>query len=265
MRRVTPVLLAAAVVLLAASILIGFFRHPLPGSGGDEAEQKPPPPVEPGLPFDAEPDRDPVVELPGNEPGVVVRPISTAKSVMAIFGHPGFGFRDARVLLVVWTDGRLVWSSDRSGDPPYRAGRVDPKKVAVLLALFKHDGLFAEPKLNGGHVAIDAPYDAILVRSGAHQVRMTSSHEIYEPGGRLVDDDISVRVLDGRRRLEVLRETKAERLFYRFVWSETRGRLMDLIPPESTPVEGKAFLEAGGVYWRGPAALPKGPERQPEK
>jgi hypothetical protein len=72
---------------------------------------------------------------------------------------------------------------------------------------------------------------------------------------------------EGRHRLTALQEAPRDYLFFRYVWSETRHRLADLIPAEGTPTDGKPVMEAGVLSWREPAAppQPKGPGRPPGK
>jgi len=140
------------------------------------------------------------------------------------------------------------------GGPPYRAGRVDPKRVSALLARFERDGLFADESLDRGNFGPDSQFTTVLVKSGKKQVKMCSWHELYEEGGGLVVDQGGVSPLNGRRRLDVLRKAPADYLFYRFVWSETRSRLADLIPCESTAIRGKPVMKAGKLSWQEPAA-----------
>src|SRR5579862_3387963 len=87
-----------------------------------------------------------VSALLADEPKQAMLPISEADSVLAVYLED-FGFASRGVpaiILVAWPDGYIVWSGDRlKGGPPYRAGHVDPKKVATLLARFDKDGLFA--------------------------------------------------------------------------------------------------------------------------
>jgi hypothetical protein len=219
------------------------------------AEPRPPVPE----PAQAEPEREPEPVPPvidpvvHGEPGSPVRRITQANPVLAIYRRGSQIPRPPGLILAAWPDGQLVWSEDHVwGDPPYRTGRIDPKAVADLLARFDRDGLFADKKLNESHTHIHFPYLTILIRSGSRQVRMVSCHELFEDERRLVDDGLGVRSLSGRRRPEVLREAKADYLFYRFVWSQTKGKLIDLIPAEGTPTDGRPFYKAGEVYWRDP-------------
>ena len=260
--KAIPLVLGVCGVVLAAGLFISWwagFREgakaargfPPPAPETVEAKAEPIPPI-----------ADPVVD---DEPGV--RRISEANPVLAIYRRGGQLLTSPGVILVAWPDGRLVWSGDRGfGDPPYRAGRVEPKQVADLLAGFDRDGLFADKRLNERHTHFHVPNLTILIRSGPQQVRMVSCHELFEDDRRLVDDGLGVRSLpQGRRRLEVLREAKADYLFFRFVWSQTRGKLIDLIPAEGTPTEGKPFYKAGEVYWQDPPVPPRRPERPPDK
>jgi hypothetical protein len=144
-----------------------------------------------------------------------------------------------------------------AGSPPYRTGRVDPTRVADVIARFEQDGLFADKKLTEVYLGPGSPYLSILIRSGKKHIDMASWHEVYEVGGRLVEDGLGIRGLEGRPRLAILRESQADWLFYRFVWSETKGKLIDLIPAESLPTDGKPFMDNGELYWREPATPSK--------
>jgi hypothetical protein len=135
-----------------------------------------------------------------------------------------------------------------------------------LLARFDKDGLFGNEKLNQAHFGPDSQFITVLIKSGKKQVRMQSWHELYEASGNVAVDQDGASLLDGRRRLDVLRKASAEYLFYRTVWSEARSKLTDLIPSESTPSAGKPFMKAGVLSWQepAPAANPRpGPSGKP--
>lgn len=180
------------------------------------------------------------------------RPITEAESVLAVYRHPGGHSLDGpAVMFVAWPDGRLIWSEDQvNGGAPYRTGNVEPKKIATLQTHFKDDGLFADEKLKEAHYGPDSPFTVVLIKSGKQQVKMQSWHELFEDGGKMVDDGLGVRSLQGRQRLEVLRDAKTDYLFFRFVWSETRGKLASLIPIESTKTNGKPVMDAGELSWQ---------------
>jgi hypothetical protein len=202
-----------------------------------------------------------VSTLSAEEPKQAMQPISEADSVLAVYRESSGGIvplLEPAIILVAWSDGHLVWSLDRlKGGAPYRAGRVDPKKIAALLARFDKDGLFADENLNRANFGPDSQFITMLIKSGKKQVKMQSWHELFEDSDGFVADDKGASTLDGRRRLDVLRKASSDYLFFRFVWSETRAKLTDLIPGESTASAGKPFMEAGVLSWQEPAATPK--------
>lgn len=192
--------------------------------------------------------------LPADEPAV--RPIDEAESVLAVYRTDNSltSRGDLAVMVVAWPDGRVVWSGDRrKGGAPYRAGRVEPKKVAAFLARFEKDGLFADDKLNQPHFGPDSEFTTVLVKSGKRQVKMQSWHDelFVEPDGPVAGAR-GLEAPGARRRLDLLREQPADYLFFRVVWSETRAKLADLIPAEGTPTDGKPVMEAGGLSWQEP-------------
>jgi hypothetical protein len=200
-----------------------------------------------------------VSALSADEPKPVIRPIFDAESVLAVYrtDHRLLGDGGNTIILAAWPDGLIVWSNDRvQGGPPYRAGRVDPKRVSALLARFDTDGLFADDNRHHQHIGIDSVFNTILVKSGKKQVEMRSWHESWEDDGWWwwVAEDGRVADHDDRRRLEVLRKSSADFLFFRLLWSETRSKLADLIPEESTANGGKPIMEAGKLYWQEPPA-----------
>jgi hypothetical protein len=183
----------------------------------------------------------------------IVRPISSAESVLAVY-HESDALGSSvepPIILVAWPDGHIVWSINRlNGGAPYRTGQIDPKRITSLLARFENDGLFADENLTQAHFGPDSAFTTILIRSGRNHVQMQSWHELFEGSGKLVADHRGVRSLEGRPRLQVLRQSPAEYLFFRFVWSETRARLTDLIPDESKPSSGKPVLQGPVLVWQ---------------
>jgi hypothetical protein len=198
--------------------------------------------------------------LSPGEPNQTLRPISEADSVLAVYREDwGLASSGApAVLLVAWPDGHIVWSSDRlKGGPPYYTGSTSPKKVAALLARFEKDGLLADEKLNDPQFGPDSQFTTLLIKRGKQQAKMQSWHELFEVSDSMVVDHHGVQSLRGRRRLDVLRKAPKDYLFFRLVWSETRGKLNDLIPAQGTVSAGKPFLKVGVLSWQEPAATPK--------
>ena len=192
----------------------------------------------------------------GAEPKTKVRPITEAESVLAVYHDDwGLGSRGGPgIIFAAWPDGHVVWSDDHlKGGPPYRTGDVDPKKVTALLARFAKDGLFADKKLNQSNFGPDSSFITVFVKSGKKQVKMASWHELFEATEKTVVTHNGVSGLEGQRRLDVLRKEPADYLFYRFVWSETRGRLNELIPVYSIASDGEPVMKAGILSWQEPS------------
>jgi len=190
------------------------------------------------------------------EPETVRRSITDAKSVLAIYREDwGLASSNDRTLIfVAWPDGLLVWSENRiEGGPPYRTAQIGPRKIDALLDWFEKDGVFANDKLKHGHFGPDSEFTTILIKNGKHQVKLQSWHELIEQSGKAVADDHGISGLRSRRRLDVLRESKPDYLYFRFVWSETRGRLMDLIPGDAALTDGKLETGAEGLFWNATA------------
>jgi len=195
-----------------------------------------------------------------DEPKETMRPITEADSVLAVY-REDHGLRSTSgpaIILVAWPDGHVVWSGDRlKGGAPYRAGQIEPTKVAALLARFDKDGLFADENLNQAHFGPDSQFISVFIKSGKQQVKMQSWHELFEESGKTVVDHRGVSALEGRRRLDVLRKAPAEYQFFRMVWSETRAKVSDLIPSEGFASAGKPVMSAGVLSWEEPDPKPK--------
>jgi hypothetical protein len=198
-----------------------------------------------------------VSEPSAQEPKPAMRPITDAESILAVYREDwGRGSRgEPAIIFATWPDGSVIWSGDRlMGGPPYRAGHIGPKRVAALLSRLEKDGFFADAKLNDANFGPDSRFTTLFIKSGKKQVKMCSWHELMEDSDKLVADDGGAAILNGRRRLDVLREAPAHYLFYRFVWAETRTRLADLVPAESSATDGKPVMKAGKLSWQEPAA-----------
>jgi len=182
------------------------------------------------------------------------RPIEMADSVLAIYPENlGLvrGPRIPAIILVIWPDGQVIWSTDRvNGGPPYFSGKVEPADVLVVLADVERDGLFADERLNDAHFGPDSGFTTLLVKWGKRQVKMQSWHERYEANGKTIAGSHGVSGLEGKRRFEALAKEPADYLHYRLVWSETRGRLIDLIPAAGKQVEGGPIMKDRRLVWQ---------------
>jgi hypothetical protein len=206
--------------------------------------------------------------LSAEEPKPAPKPAAEADAVFAVYynhldiasSRPGLS-----VIFAAWQDGRVAWSKDRFyGGPPYRTGRVEQRRVADLLARLDSDGLFADDNLNGNYHGHHSEYLVIRVRFGKKARDMSSWHELIEASGKDAAIEGRIEALDGRRRLDVLRKAPPDYRHFRFVWAETRARLAELTPVESTATEGKPVWDVGRVlYWQDPGTPPK--SKDPER
>lgn len=183
------------------------------------------------------------------------RPISEADSVVAIY-YDDWGLASAgktRIIFAAWPDGHAVWSEDRlKGGPPYRTGDFDPAKVTNLFSRLDKDGLFSNKTLNSSHFGPDSQFTTIYIKSAKKRFEAASWHEVYENSGKVVDDGEGLTPLNGRRRFDVLQKSSPDYIFFRMGWSETRGRIIDLIPSDSQISEGRPHKKAGVLTWREP-------------
>lgn len=182
------------------------------------------------------------------------RKIDGAESVLAVYPED-WGLRaHARVPAVIfaaWPDGHVIWSKDRiKGGAPYYAGHIEPERFTSLLSDLEHDGLFADEKLNKARFGPDSLFTTLFVKSGKKHVRLQSWHEVAEARGQAIATSTGISPLDGQQRLAVLRKEPADYLYYRFVWSETRGRMLDLIPVNGKPTTGTIDETEGQLTWR---------------
>jgi hypothetical protein len=194
-----------------------------------------------------------------DEPQAQIRPITKAEAVLAVYcegcGRGSDG--TPAIIFAAWPDGRIVWSGDGlHGGAPYRTGNIDPQKVATLLKRFEKDGLFAIEKLNRANFGPDSQFTTVFVKSGTKQVAMQSWHELFESADKLVVTSAGASVLEDAQRLEVLSKEPNDYLFFRFVWSETRSKLMELIPKDSSASPGKPLMAAGVLSWQEPPSKP---------
>ena len=152
------------------------------------------------------------------------------------------------MILAAWTDGRVIWSNDRlNGGPPFRQGRIDPKRVTAELARFA-DGFFAKKEIWATGPGSDSI--RLIAKTGKSRFQAAAWHELFEADGKLMMKSGSIATLDGEPRLQALRKEPSEWLFFRAVWNDARLRLASLVPESGEPCAGEAFMENGELFWR---------------
>jgi hypothetical protein len=91
---------------------------------------------------------------------------------------------------------------------------------------------------------------------------MVSWYEFLEDSDELVvDHHWGAAVLGKDRRLDVHSKEPADDLFYRFVCSESRTRLADLIPAEGAAINGWLAMNAGKMSWQESYPSPPNPSK----
>jgi len=155
-------------------------------------------------------------------------------SAISIENYPSMG--KTRVVMVVWPDGRIIWSKDSmKGGPPLLEGTVDPAKVRQVLEKLEGDGLFTKPANSLFHVGPDASSHLIHLHSGKKEAKLVSWHELYEVNPKVVATSHGLGTLGDRKREDVLRGDTKEYQEFRKLWSEIRKLSADLIPKEGKP------------------------------
>ena len=191
-----------------------------------------------------------------DESELETRSITEADSVLSVY-REDWGRRSSgtpAIILAAWPDGFVVWSQDQQrGGPPYRAGHAEADKIKQLLTRFENDGLFADERLNQAHFGPDSKFLTVFIKSGTQHVKMQSWHELYE-SEKAVVTNAGVAGLNVRRRLDVLSKEPADYLFFRFIWSDTRCKLLELMPSESRTSTGGPLMQAGNLSWQEPAS-----------
>ena len=107
---------------------------------------------------------------------------------------------------------RLVGRSINGWPTVSRRSYQSKEELSALLSRFDKDGLFADERLNDAKFGPDSRFTTLFIKSGKKQVKMSSWHELMEKSDKLVADHHGAAVLDGRRRLDVLRKTPADYL-----------------------------------------------------
>jgi hypothetical protein len=165
----------------------------------------------------------------------VSRPVTLANSVLAIYTEDWSyaPHRHPQLILGLWTDGHIVWSTDQiRGGPPYRAARIPASQLQNLLTLIETDGMFVDPDLSVSWVPLHSDFTTIFARWGEQQLLLRSRHEIEE-----VTASAGEEVPFKNRR-------------FRSAWTEIRRRASALIPTQSANVRGELIQVRGELTWR---------------
>jgi hypothetical protein len=129
-------------------------------------------------------------------------------------GYGGIGSkRPHEVIACVWSDGRAVWSRDRTeGGPPYYSGRVDSKRLTEFIAKLDSKGIFARKVWYG--VGVDASSHGINIIEGQRRVALASTGDYYSKKSDVPEQITKISDAVGffRRELERLLPRQGEQL-----------------------------------------------------
>ena len=181
-----------------------------------------------------------------------IRPITDAETLLAIYTEDWrlHSSGPHKLIVVVWDDGRILWSDDLlNGGPPYRGAQIDASRLTVLLGHLDEEGLFDIDDLTHARFGPDSEFTTILLKSSGKQLEMRSWHELVEDGRRGIARKIGV-VANERPRFQVLEEEPQDYLFYRFVWAEIRARALALIPTSGDLFEGEVIMKSRNLSWQ---------------
>ena len=146
---------------------------------------------------------------------------------------PGFQGEMRRLIVGVWGDGQVVWSDDRArGGKPYRVGRIEPAKVAKLLADLEAGGLFEERR--EVYFGPDSSYTVIAAETSSKRKWLGSWHDPAPKNPNVVVDEHGLSaVAPGQPR------PKPSPEYARFleVWKRSRELIESAIPTTGEPLE----------------------------
>lgn len=144
----------------------------------------------------------------------------------------------ARAILLLWEDGRVLWSEDAlNGGPPFHSGFVTPARVAAVVKRFQ--GRLTSRESLGP----DATFGALVLRlDGAEYVSMKSWHP-RDPNPKTIATSTGLQARDGRDPAAVLAADTADYQSFRRLWQELEGELFLVAHTASDPRPVSAKLE----------------------
>lgn len=149
-------------------------------------------------------------------------PSEPARPVAALWyavGYPPVGYTgpmDA-LIVAVWSDGRIVWSSNRkTGGAPYLTASVSPDRVQQLLADLKSAGFFEETYEN--YYPPDASHTVLAADSGPQRKRLATWMDLVRPGANNY-------------------EPRPHEKHFREVWTPSRAAIEAIIPAHGEPTD----------------------------
>ncbi len=181
------------------------------------------------------------------------RSITDSDCVLAIYTQ-SLGLRlgeeeDVKVIVVAWSDGTIVWSSDSvRGGGPYRIGHIKPERISGVLLQLSDRGAFDISQLTEANMGPDSTFATILARYQGRELKMESWHEYQEIDGKGVARNTGSEPLYGTKLWSALETEPAEYLHYRMCWLEIKLAAFLLLPASGEITEATFFEKNRKVY-----------------
>jgi hypothetical protein len=156
----------------------------------------------------------------------------------------------ARAIVLLWDDGRVLWSDDAiEGGPPYRTGFVTPARAAAVTERFKN----ADPAvLTRESLGPDASFATLFLRLGGARFGLMKSWHPRAPNSETIATSHGLEARSGRDPAAVLAADTADYQAFRRTWKELEDELHAVAHAVSAPKPVTAKLEWD---WMIPARL----------
>jgi hypothetical protein len=142
-----------------------------------------------------------------------------------------------RILLIVWQNGKVLWSEDqKDGGPPFLTSNVTEASVNSVISTLSQTKLLHDTGFRKSWFGPDSTYHSIWLNLGGRQTRVETWHELFERDPNLVAVNGGITSLDGRKREDVVAADTKEFRAFRELWTKIRATTSALIPKSGTKV-----------------------------
>ena len=135
-----------------------------------------------------------------------------------------------KVILLVFNDGRIVWSSDPiKGGPPFLSVKISPDRINKFFSEVAKQEYADQSVVRQHHYGPDASYTTLYVMiNDEHVIAMKSWHELAEQNQKIAATSKGLQSLGGRDRSNLLSQDTEEYRLFRNAWADLRQRLKAL-------------------------------------
>jgi len=149
-------------------------------------------------------------------------------------GRAPFGEKTSlKVILLVWGDGRLLWSKDRLfGGPPYFEGKIEKEQIVSLAKKLGQEKLLDPAAIRRQYMYADSKHVFMFLAKGVQAMTMVSGHPLVERDGEYIETPDGGQKLEGKTLSAALAEQPAEYKEFRKQWDAAMKLLLSIIPSE---------------------------------